>query len=193
MPADVMTNKMLSECPATVESWAPKDLPSAALLGEIQQVVDTCSAIMGTPERRFREALTLARGIQRLREIISFELVTSNLMGLQNTALGFLTDRKAPDYPNGYDIATVRECLIEAMILGVRPTNNEFNIIAGRVYVTKNGLARLVREHPNLTDLQLMPGIPALAADGQGALVPFVATWRLNGREFQMSRIKVDV
>jgi len=75
----------------------------------------------------------------------------------------------------------VKECLIEATIRGVRPVNNEFNIIAGRCYLTKNGVAHLLREFPGLTDLRPRFGVPKMVGE-KGALVAASAAWKLNGK-----------
>ena len=53
----------------------------------------------------------------------------------------------------------------ETVLRGVRIVGNEFNIISGRPYITKEGFSRLVREWPGLTELRLMPGVPATQAN----------------------------
>lgn len=61
------------------------------------------------------------------------------LKNLQNTRVGFLTDR-----PNGgYDGDVLKNVLIEALTIGVRLRGNEFCILGGNCYVTKYGLIRL--------------------------------------------------
>jgi hypothetical protein len=64
------------------------------------------------------------------------------LKNLQNTRVGFLTDRPS----GGYDGNVLKNILIEALTIGVRLRGNEFCILGGNCYVTKYGLARLLDE-----------------------------------------------
>uniref|UniRef100_A0A6M3JLW5 Uncharacterized protein n=1 Tax=viral metagenome TaxID=1070528 RepID=A0A6M3JLW5_9ZZZZ len=157
-----------------------------SILDEIEQIVETCDA-NATIEGRtgFKHAKALAMGIAELRRLITDDIVKVVFMPLQGTSLGFKTDK---DREGGYDIRTVKECLIEALIRGVRATGNEFNIISGQTYLTKNGLDRLVREWPGLTNLELSAGAPAETPGG--ALVPYRATWLLVGELHTLVRVK---
>jgi len=151
---------------------------------EIEAVLARCSTQALAELPTLGQAITLAQGLSKLRAVMTEQLVTEVFMPLQGSALGFLTDK---DSANGYPAIVVRECLIEAMIHGLRPVGNEFNIIAGRTYAAQAGYRRLVSEYPGLTDLVLVPGVPYMAGD-KGALVPFRVTWRLNGKPMQLIR-----
>ena len=129
---------------------------------------------------RFERALALAEGIRALNDAV--RPVMQRILPLQNSALGFLTDKKDSGYPE----PVVRECLIEATLRGVYPVGNEFNIISAHCYITKSGYARLVRELPGLTGLKLFPGVPRISTGG--AVVPFKASWLLNGRADSLER-----
>ena len=148
---------------------------------EIENVLAQCNAARLRELPVLTQMVALATGIQQLRKVLNKDLVESTFMPLQGSALGFITDR---DRDGGYDGQTVRDCMIEGLIHGLRPVGNEINIISGRCYATKNGYARLVSEFEGLTDLELMPGVPHAAGDG--ALVPFTARWRLNGKPDQI-------
>lgn len=148
---------------------------------EIESVLASCNAMTLRELPALAQAVTLATGVTTLRKVLTDELMKSVFMPLQGTPLGFLTDRdNAKEGPREYPITVVREVLIEALIHGFRPVGNEINIIAGRCYGAQNGYARLVADYPGLTDLQLTPGVPVHIAE-KGALVPYRATWRLNG------------
>ena len=149
-------------------------LVSGRNVGKLDDIVSQCSLTALAEAPRFERAVILAAGIRGLRSLLTGEMM-SDVMALQNTALGFRTDK-----PGGYDEATVREALIEATLRGVYPVGNEFNIIAGRCYVTKEGFTRLLREYPGLSNLRLDLGIPQLR-DG-GAIVRCKATWTLDGQ-----------
>lgn len=148
---------------------------------EVEMAIKECgvAAIRDLP--KFKQAISLAKGMRELRKAVDDNFVKHCLMPLMGTTLGFLADRPNPKEPEPYGPLVVRDCAIEAMVRGFNVVGNEFNIIAGRFYGTKNGYARLVSEFPGLTDLVLQPGVPTLAGD-RGALVPFTASWRINGK-----------
>lgn len=127
----------------------------------------------------------LAEGVALFRKAVRH--VTSSLRHLAGTPLGFKTDEdRRGGGGTGYDDDTLAEALTEAILRGVSWVGNEFNIIKGRCYVTKEGYSRLVREIPGLTDLILIPGVPK-GHDG-GAVVPFKATWKLDGKPMSLER-----
>jgi hypothetical protein len=123
----------------------------------------------------FQRAMLLAEGIHRLRGALGAE-VMAKIMPLQNSPLGFLTDK----LDGGYGVEVLREALIVAVLQGAYPVGNEFNVIAGKCYLTKQYFRRKLREFQGLTDLRLAPGVPRVSESG--ALVPFAASWKINGR-----------
>lgn len=127
----------------------------------------------------FIQAVQMASGISALRAALTDQFVQTTLMPLQGSKLGFLTDK---DKDGGYGMAVVRDVAIEAMLRGFSIVGNEFNIIAAGFYGAKAGWERKVSQFPGLTDLVLQPGVPQNVGD-KGALVPYVASWRLNGKE----------
>jgi hypothetical protein len=149
----------------------------------IEAAVAECGIerISGLPA--FMQAVKMAQGISALRAALTDQFVAQAIMPLQGSKLGFLTDK---DKEGGYGIHVVREASIEAMLRGFSVVGNEFNIIAGGFYGAKAGFARKVLEFPGLTDLVLEPGVPQLIAD-KGALVPYTATWRLDGKPMVMA------
>lgn len=118
-----------------------------------------------------------AEGLAAMREAIQPHV--PKLLTLAGSPLGFRCDKE-------YGREVLTEVMVEALIRGVRPIGNEFNVIGGRCYVTKEGYTRLVRELPGLTDLVLIPGVPAVR-DG-GAVVRYRAQWKLDGALRQLDR-----
>lgn len=118
------------------------------------------------------KSFALAKCVGELRAFI-FQLVPA-IRPLVGTHLGFRTDKP-------YSDDVVADCLTEAVIHDVRWVGNEMNIIAGRMYRTKEHYTRKVGELPGLTDLDPVPSIPRLTSDGAGAIVHYKATWKLNG------------
>lgn len=145
----------------------------------IETVVKECSVVALRDAPALMQAVQLARGIKKLKEILPKEVVEGDFMPLQNTSLGFLTDK-----PEGYGWEVVRDCIVEGLLRGFRPINNELNIISSKFYGAKNGFERNVREYPALRDLQYDLAVPVLTP--QGALVGYRARWLLAGEPMEM-------
>lgn len=133
-------------------------------------------------QNRFGRALKLANGIKQLKDAIT--PLMPLIMELQGTSLGFRTDK---DKDGGYGEEVVKECAIECILRGGQLVGNEMNIIASRFYATKEFFTRALREFPGLTKLEMFPGVPALG--NGGALVPYIATWNLNGVSDRLEKI----
>lgn len=146
----------------------------------IEATVRQCGVAAVRNQPPFMQAVRMAYGIKTIRDALPDGFVRDNFMPLQNSPLGFLTDAK-----EGYDINTVRDVICEALLRGVMPVNNEFNIIAGRLYIAKNGFERLVREFDGVQDLTYELAVPHLAGD-KGALVACVAKWYHDGVEDEL-------
>lgn len=136
------------------------------------------------------KGLIMARSIQTLRGLLS-EKVMTDVMLLMNNPLGFKTDkdpnRKEQDEKGAwiqvkpYPMEVVRDVLIQALIRGFRPTGNEFNVIAGQFYGTKEGYERLLKDLPGLTDLRIEVGVPKILGD-RGAIVDCKSSWTYYGQ-----------
>lgn len=131
------------------------------------------------------KAIVTGQGIQLMMHALD-DTVMELFMPLMNTPLGFMTDRgpQARDDKNKapYSRQEVRVVLCHALLNGVFPFGNEFNIIASRLYVTKEGYERKVREIPGLTDLRFSPGTPEQLTPHAHRMRARV-TWNLDGVE----------
>ena len=127
------------------------------------------------------KALIVARSVKQFKSLLS-DAVMSDIMELQNSPLGFRTD-KSKD--GGYPLPTVRDCVVQAFMRGLRVTGNEINIIAGNLYVTKEGFERLLSELAGLVNLKIQVGVPQTS--DSGALVPARAEWMLGGVKDSMT------
>lgn len=130
-----------------------------------------------TVSSQFKRAFATAEAVYQLKALLTPE-VMKPILHLQNTALGFMTDRK----DNGYPLDVVKDCLIDAVLSGVSPVGNEFNIIAGRTYITKNGMKHKLSGLDGLS-YTLTPGIPKMANDSKGAVVEMAIDWTYSGKE----------
>ena len=120
-----------------------------------------------TESSGFRQAFALGLAINELRAALDSRVMQS-LSKLQNTKLGFQTDNRA-----GYPLEIVRDCIIHAASLGLYPTGNQFNIIGGNMYVTKEGVTRLLQNLTKLSRLKIITrikevreGLPGRRKDG---------------------------
>lgn len=100
----------------------------------------------------FGAAFTAVNVIALLREAMTDEVMDKVFMPLMNTKIGFSyrpkrackKRRRAPLPLYTRDI--VRDCIIDAVTIGLLPTGNQFNIIAERMYPTKEGYTSLLRK-----------------------------------------------
>ena len=100
-------------------------------LDQIDEVSEELRALVQVDSSLPSHAVRQAASIQILRDLFTSE-VMAPVMALQNTPLGFKTDR-----PGGYDTDTVRDVMITAIGRGGQMTLNHTNIIAGNYYATK--------------------------------------------------------
>jgi hypothetical protein len=149
----------------------------------IEQALADCAAHNLTGLSPIIITLKLAKGMDTLRKNLSGELLDS-VIAISNTELGFLTDRKPGQKDKdgrelSYHTWQIRDCVIDAMLRGASIVGNEFNVIAGKCYLTKNYFKRVLRDWPGLTDFKTTPGVPTQSVNG--CLVPYRGEWRLNG------------
>jgi hypothetical protein len=154
---------------------------------QINEIREKHEAGLASATNDFERGYVLACSLIDLRQAVKQYLPV--LKQLQGSKLGFLTDRDPGKDWKGegpYPEQVIVECAIEAVVCGARWTGNEFNILAGGCYLTKNFWSRKLKEVQGLTDLDLNPGIPELV-NGK-AIVQFDATWKLDGKFQRLSR-----
>lgn len=87
--------------------------------------------------------------VGKLRGLLTESVVNHYFIPLMGTRVGFLTDRDKPDskgnIPAPYPWQTVRDCIIDGACIGLAPVKNQFNIIAGNMYPTKEGYTALLK------------------------------------------------
>ncbi len=132
-----------------------------------QNQVQTLPATVVAAKQQFELACKEAQGLQvignfgaafqavnvvsLLRQALTDEVMDAVFMPLMNTKIGFLTDRNGRPNSRGqvkalYSREIVRDCVIDAVAIGLLPTGNQFNIIAERMYPTKEGYTALLRK-----------------------------------------------
>lgn len=122
----------------------------------------------------FDRAFGMANAIQQMKDLLTQE-VMKPIMALQGSQLGFKTDK---DKNGGYDLETVKGCMITATLMGVMPVGNQFNIIAGNTYITKEGFEFLLKNIQGL-DYTVTHDLPRI--QGDKAALNMTIEWTYKG------------
>lgn len=136
------------------------------------------------------QALKLARGLSELKRALLVPEVLNIIKELMNTPTGFLTDKgMTVKSPTPYDDKIVVECVADAMSKGLTIHNNEFNIIAGRMYPAQSGFVRKLadfkREHK--IKANYLPSVPVNKAGKYFCEV--VVWWQKEGEARQEEKL----
>jgi hypothetical protein len=134
----------------------------------------------------FQKAFQVAEATRVLKEVLNDDYMKP-IMLLQGSRLGFKTDK---DTSGGYHITIVKQCLIEAVLTGVQPSMNHFNIIAGNCYLTKEGFGYLLSKLQGLT-YEIVPFIPKV--EGNQAVIVMKITWSMNGGKTEVREIEFAI
>ena len=124
----------------------------------------------------FERAFMVASAIEELKILLTDEYMKP-IMAMQGNKLGFKTDK---DTSGGYTLTVVKNCLIEAVLMGLQPTGNQFNIIAGNTYATKEGVGELLKGIDGLS-YKIKFELPRINPDKTSAAVKAIIEWSLNG------------
>lgn len=143
-----------------------------------QRLNDTViSVISADGMKGFEKAFLIAQATADLKAALTPQYMKP-IMELQGSRLGFKTDK---DDSGGYPESVVKHCLIEAVLTGVQPFGNQFNIIAGNCYITKEGFGYTLANFPGL-DYEIIPALPRINADRTSAAIVMKIIWTLGGR-----------
>lgn len=146
----------------------------------------------------FQRANLVSNAIVQLRELLSDEYMTP-IMALQGSKLGFRTDKdlvkiKGGSYRKGpgYTMEVVRECLIEAVFQGLNPYNNQFNIIGGNMYPTKEGCGYLLNQTDGLTH-SIRLSLPNVDEKAKSASMSAEIEWSFYDGKLNTTTIQIPV
>lgn len=129
-------------------------------------------ALMG-----FERAFQVSSAIQDLKNLLTPEYMKP-IMALQGNKLGFKTDK---DKTGGYPEEIVKTCLIEAVLTGFEPTGNQWNIISGSMYGTKEGFGAVLNKIKGL-EQDIVPTLPRMNQARDGAAVLMKIKWTYQGK-----------
>lgn len=151
---------------------------------QVLQVIGSEETLAG-----FEKAYQIATAAQQLKNLLTSEYMKP-IMALQGNRLGFKTDK---DDKGGYPEEVVKNCLIEAVLTGVQPWGNQFNIIAGNTYVTKEGFGHLLANFKGLKDYEIIPGLPRINTEKSGAAIVMKVKWTLQSEPAQERDLDISV
>ena len=148
------------------------------VLTESREVIKNASPMM--------RAFATAAAIQAVEDGITKPLF-EDIKNLMNSPLGFKTDRRPgqrdkkgnPIEP--YHDVTVKRCVIVALLAGAELAGNQFNIIAGQCYFTKEYMDKVIKTWEGLNNFQLEIG-PVMKHGNTSAAAEASASWDLGGR-----------
>jgi hypothetical protein len=131
----------------------------------------------------WERALVQAKALAALERLLTPELVR-DLTKLQNTAYGFRTDQ-------AYPAEVVRRCLIQAWLAGAKIHGNQFNIIAGNCYLTKEFYRAAILGTEGVSNLKLTIGAPQRYGD-RAMVCEAKAEWSYCGKLQVLKFLKTD-
>lgn len=148
-----------------------------------QELNNQVLAVLSNKVEGFEKAFVMASAIQVLKERLTPEFMKP-IMALQGSNLGFKTDKDKGG--QGYPETEVKACLIDAVLLGLQPTGNEFNIIAGNMYPTRQGFGSLLKKVNGLK-YSIAYSNPIFTQDKSSATCTATIKWELNGEKNEQS------
>jgi hypothetical protein len=134
------------------------------------------------------KALVVAKAMQIIDECLTPEIMEP-IMRLQGSKLGFKTDKDTITENNarvkgpGYPLDVVKNCFIEMSLIGLQPVFNQWNIIGGNSYVTKEGADILLKNIPYLQHFLIIHDEVFQSVDKKSASVKSTITWVIDGEE----------
>lgn len=118
----------------------------------MNQLIAECS-ILTSNVTEYEKSLLYGHYLVEIKKQISGK-VLEIVKDLMNTGLGFKTDRNPNDpqcrIKEIYSDEIIKNCVTQAIMHGLRIHGNEFNILGGNFYATKEGLERIVNRNPDL-------------------------------------------
>lgn len=152
-------------------------------------------SVLGQKELQgFDKAYAVSNAISTLKSLLTPEYMKP-IMELQGSRLGFKTDKdrsKDGGKGPGYSEAIVKDCLIDAVLMGLQPYGNEFNIIAGNMYPTKEGCGSLLNKMQGL-DYSIVCKITTIKADKSAAEIEAVIKWTLKGETEKTQLLPIPI
>lgn len=170
---------------------APTTAPSlldsvlANTVDQLEKTIKTVTDELDAVTSHFRRQILLATAADQIRSKLTDELLDL-FCKLQDSPLGFKTDRGPGSKNKPYDRDVVRECLVQAFTMGAYASGNEFNILFGQCFLTLAYWKRRVEEIPGIAGPDGLPRPRMVVAppviDKGKATCLVCCDWTLNGK-----------
>ena len=150
-----------------------------------EQLNETVLSVIGEHNiQGFQKAYMIAEATTRLKQLLTPQYMKP-IMELQGNKLGFKSDKTYPE-------EVVKNCLIEAVLTGLQPHGNQFNIIAGNMYPTKEGLGYLLGNFKGLS-YKIIPELPRINANNTSAAIVMNISWSINNGPINKESIEIPI
>ena len=130
-------------------------------------------------EENASKIFKISTAVQTISQYLTDEQMQP-IMNLQGKSIGFKSDK---DDKGGYPLPVVRDCIIDAMMVGVQPVGNQFNIIGGKMYITKEGFFYLLKHMPNLESYSHDPIAESFKQVGGVAEIKCIIKYKEIGKD----------
>lgn len=143
-----------------------------------QSLSASVMSVMGnTAIEGFEKAFLIASAVGEIKTLLTPEIMKP-ILNLQGNKLGFKTDK---DDKGGYPDEVVKNCLVEAVLTGVQPFGNQFNIISSSCYITKEGFGYMLKNIPGL-QYEIIPKLPRINSEKTSAAIEMQIRWTIDGK-----------
>ena len=156
----------------------------------VSKIIDAeISTVLASNVNGFQKAYVMSSAIDIIKAQLTDEYMKP-IMALQGSSLGFKTDQDTikekvngkwvTKKGDGYPMEIVKECIIDAIFLGLEVTGNQFNIIGGNFYPTREGFGFLLDKMQGLKKNFEYKNIQQPAGQ-KVAYVTVNITWQMDG------------
>lgn len=155
------------------------------LISEIQQINENWT--------HYEKSIAYGHYLTEIKNQITgkpLEIIKS----LMNTGIGFKTDRPNDKCRDVYSDEIIKNCVVQAIMHGLRIHGNEFNILGGNFYATKEGLDRIVHNNPLLEE-KVKDKVKSFRQDDKTGIwgITFEYSYKLKGESKVTEEITVLV
>ena len=154
------------------------------LISEIQQINENWT--------HYEKSIAYGHYLTEIKNQIK-EKPLEIIKSLMNTGIGFKTDRPNDKCREVYSDEIIKNCVVQAIMHGLRIHGNEFNILGGNFYATKEGLDRIVHNNPLLEE-KVKDKVKSFRQDDKTGIwgITFEYTYKLKGESKVTEEIKME-
>jgi len=153
------------------------------------QIDSQVAVVLADKSTGIAKALVIAKAMQIINQCLTPEIMEP-IMQLQGSKLGFKTDKDLVRDANnnyvkgsGYPLDVVKNCFTEMSLIGLQPVFNQWNIIGGNSYVTKEGADILLKNIPYLQEFLIIHNEVTQSPDKKNASVRSTIKWTIDAEE----------